>query len=70
MTGSVQKNDIVDRLIGMVKIGVMHKFSDDYSDDAYMIVKQVWLFHIRITDDITHFLKGQPRSASVIEWDK
>ena len=37
LTGSVQKNDIVDRLISiiMAEIGVMHKFSDDYSDDDF-----------------------------------
>ena len=33
LTGSVQKNDIVDRLIGMAKIGAMHKPSNDHSDD-------------------------------------
>ena len=33
LAGSVQKNDIVDKLIGMAKIGVTHKPSDDYSDD-------------------------------------
>ena len=29
LTGSVPKNDIVDRLIGMAKIGAMYKPSDD-----------------------------------------
>ena len=33
LTGSVRKNDIVDWLIGMAKIGATHKPSDDYSDD-------------------------------------
>ena len=33
LTGSVQKNDIMDRLIGMAKVGETHKPSDDYSCD-------------------------------------
>ena len=40
LSGSVRKNDIVDRLIGMARIGATHKPSDA------MIVKQAWLFHI------------------------
>ena len=43
LTGSVQKNDMVDRLIGMAKIGATHKRSGDYSDDD---CEASWLFHI------------------------
>ena len=43
LTGSVHKNDIADRLIGMAKIEAAHK------PTVMMIVKQVWLFHILLT---------------------
>ena len=36
-------NDIVDRLIGMTKVGATHKPSDDYSDDD---CEAMLVFHI------------------------
>ena len=50
----------------MAKIGVTHKPSDDYSDgdcEASLAISY-------ITEDVKHILKGLPRFASVIKWDK
>ena len=66
LTGSVWKNDIVDMLIDTAKIGAMHKPSDDYSDDDC----EASLAISYITDDVKCVLKGLPRFASVVEWDK
>ena len=66
LTGSVQKNDIVDRLISMAKIGATHKPSDDYSDDDC----EASLAISYITDNVKCVLKRLPRFASVVEWDK
>ena len=63
LTGSVRKNDIVDRLIGMAKIGATHKPSDDYSDDDC----EASLAISYITKDVKRVLKGLPRFAGVIE---
>ena len=63
LTGSVQKKDIVDRLISMAKIGATHKPSNDYSDDDC----EASLAISYITDDIEHVLKGLPRLVSVVE---
>ena len=66
LTGSVRKNNIADRLIVMAKIGATHKPSDDYSDDDC----EASLAISHITDDEKSVLKGLPRFASVVEWDK
>ena len=54
LTGSLQKKDIVDRLIGMAKIGATHKRSDDYSDDDC----EANLTISYITDNVKCVLKG------------
>ena len=56
----------MDRLIGMTKIGVTHKPSDDYSDDDC----EASLAISCIIDKVKHILKGLPRFASVVECDK
>ena len=66
LTGSVRKNDIVDRLIGMAKIGATHKPSDDFDDDDC----EASLAISYITDDVKSVLKGLPGFSSVVEWDK
>ena len=62
----MRKNDIVDRLIGMAKIGATHKPSDDYRDDDC----EASLAISYITEDVKHVLKGLPRFAGVVEWGK
>ena len=66
LTGSGKKNDIVDRLIGMAKIGATHKPSDDYSDDDC----EASLAISYITEDVKRVLKGLSRFAGVVEWGK
>ena len=48
LSGSVRKNDIVDRLIGMARIGATHKPSDDDKGDDC----EASLAISYITDDI------------------
>ena len=59
LIGSVQKNDIVDRLISMAKIEATHKPSDDCSDDDCKATLAISY----ITEDIKRILKGLPRFA-------
>ena len=66
LNGSVRKNDIVDRLIGMAMIGATHKPSDDYDDDDC----EASLAISYITDDVKRVLKELPGFSSVIEWGK
>ena len=58
LTGSVRKNDIVDRLISMAKIRAMHKPSNDYSDDDDCEASLAMSY---ITEDVKRVLKGLPR---------
>ena len=52
LNDSVQKNDIVDRLIG-IKVGATHKPSDDYDDGNF----EISLAILYITDDVKCVLR-------------
>ena len=63
LSGLVRKNDIVNRLIGMARIGATHKPSDNCDDDD----SEASLAISYITDGVKRVLKALP---SVVEWDK
>lgn len=65
LTGAVRKNDIVDRLIGMAKIGATHKPVDDGDDDC-----EASLSISYITEDVKRILRGLPGFSSVVDWEK
>ena len=64
LTGSVRKNDIVDRLIGMAKIGATHKPIDDGDDDCETLAISY------ITEDVKRVLRRLPGFSSVVDWEK
>lgn len=65
LTGAVRKNDIVDRLIGMAKIGAVHSHSDDGDDDC-----ETSLAISYITEDVKRVLRRLPGFCSVVDWGK
>ena len=65
LTGSVRKNDIVDRLISMAKIGVTQKPGDDDDNGC-----ETNLAISYITEDMKCILRGLPGFASVVDWEK
>ena len=65
LTGSVRKHDIVDRLVGMAKIGATHKPCDDDADDSEAILSISY-----ISDEVKQVLRVLPEFSSVVEWGK
>ena len=60
LIGSLQKNDIIERLIGMAKIGVAH---DDGDSEAISSI-------LYLTDDMKRVLYGLLAFSSVKQWGK
>ena len=61
LTGSVRKHDIVDRLVGMAKIGVTHKPCDDDADDSEAILSISY-----ITDEVKEVLCVLPEFSMLL----
>ena len=64
LNGSFRKGDIVERLVGMVKIRVTRKPEEDDSDS------EVSLSIFYITEEVKLVLQGLPSFSDVVEWEK
>jgi len=64
LTGSVRKNDIVSRLIGMAKIGATHRPDDNEADsEASLSISY-------ITEEVKQVLHRLPAFTDVVQWGK
>ena len=64
LTGAVQKNDIIERLIGMAKIGATRKpVCDDDDSEALLSISY-------LTKDVKRVLNDLPAFSSVVQWGK
>ena len=63
LTGAVRKNDIIERLIGMAKIGVTRKPACDDDSEALLSISY-------LTKDVKRVLNDLPAFSSVVQWGK
>lgn len=64
LTGAVRKNEIIERLIGMVKIGATRKpVCDDDDSEAILSISY-------LTEDVKRILNDLPAFSSVVQWGK
>ena len=64
LTGAVRKNDIIERLIGMAKIGATRKpVCDDDDSEALLSISY-------LTKDVKRVLNDLPAFSSVVQWGK
>ena len=62
LTGSLRKGDIIERMMGMARMGALQYESDTRSDNIRTI--------LYLDEDTKHIIRCLPAFVSVTQWDK